>query len=366
MRIKKEIPVKLNIDYDSLGLPEKEDVIFLDIETTGLSPRNSYIYMIGLCIYEEDAFSFTCLMAENASEEYQILNELNKVLTVRHSIVHFYGTTFDMPFIRERCRANGISLDSDAYNETDLFKLVKPCKKLFNLPNCKLQTIEAFLGTGRIDSCSGGELISVYKEYCVNHDEALYELLYRHNRDDVIGLLLILDIIPLMDIYSQPVRLKEEAINSYKDFYGTDRLELLIDFELASSLPSKVNMNNGHCFLSIKESQARIKVPIFHEVMKYYFDDYREYYYLPTEDTAIHKSVAAYVDKDHRTPASARTAYVKKEADFAPQWNPVAPVFKRDYDDKERFLEINDDFLNDDDKLSSYISELIKVLTESK
>ena len=39
-----------------------------------------------------------------------------------------------------------------------------------------------------------------------------------------------------------------------------------------------------------------IKVPVFCEEMKFYYSDYKNYYYLPHEDMAIHKSVSMYVD----------------------------------------------------------------------
>ena len=44
------------------------------------------------------------------------------------------------------------------------------------------------------------------------------------------------------------------------------------------------------------------------DTLKYFYDNYKDYFYLPKEDTAIHKSVATYVDKDFRQ--KAKTAFV--------------------------------------------------------
>ncbi|MGN1205819.1 MAG: hypothetical protein ACI4SQ_02395, partial [Eubacterium sp.] len=44
--------------------------------------------------------------------------------------------------------------------------------------------------------------------------------------------------------------------------------------------------------------------------------DYQNYYYLPTEDTAIHKSVGIYVEKEFREPAKASNCYLKKKGEF--------------------------------------------------
>ena len=40
------------------------------------------------------------------------------------------------------------------------------------------------------------------------------------------------------------------------------------------------------------------------------------YYYLPTEDTAIHKSVGEFVDPSHRKKATKKNCYIKKDCDY--------------------------------------------------
>ena len=42
-------------------------------------------------------------------------------------------------------------------------------------------------------------------------------------------------------------------------------------------------------------------VIIYQGELKHFYPNYREYYYLPHEDRAIHKSVALYVDRNFRT-----------------------------------------------------------------
>ena len=43
-----------------------------------------------------------------------------------------------------------------------------------------------------------------------------------------------------------------------------------------------------------------IRTKVINDSLKYFYTDYKNYYYLPKEDMAIHKSVAAYVDRDHK------------------------------------------------------------------
>ena len=59
-----------------------------------------------------------------------------------------------------------------------------------------------------------------------------------------------------------------------------------------------------------------IRVPIVEDELHYFFSDYKNYYYLPEEDIAVHKSVAAYVDKAYRENAKAYNSYSKKRSIF--------------------------------------------------
>lgn len=52
--------------------------------------------------------------------------------------------------------------------------------------------------------------------------------------------------------------------------------------------------------------------------MKYFFKDYKNYYYLPMEHMAIHKSMAAYVDDAHKEKATKDNAFTTKTGSFIP------------------------------------------------
>ena len=65
--------------------------------------------------------------------------------------------------------------------------------------------------------------------------------------------------------------------------------------------------------------------------LKTFFKDYKDYYYLPAEDTAIHKSVGEFVDKKARVQATARTAYIKKTGSFLPVYDDSDAIFTAEY-----------------------------------
>ena len=79
--------------------------------------------------------------------------------------------------------------------------------------------------------------------------------------------------------------------------------------------------------------------------MKFFFDHPEDYYYLPAEDMAIHKSVATYVDKDFRKKATADNCYTKKDAIFVPQYETlITPFFKESNKDKLTYFELTGSF----------------------
>ena len=64
---------------------------------------------------------------------------------------------------------------------------------------------------------------------------------------------------------------------------------------------------DGYC--KIFPDKLRLCVPVVNDRVKLFYKDYKNYYYLPEQNCAIHKSVAAYVDKSRRTAATKNTCY---------------------------------------------------------
>ena len=95
--------------------------------------------------------------------------------------------------------------------------------------------------------------------------------------------------------------------------------------------------------------------------------NYKDYYYLPEEDTAIHKSVAFYVDKNYRTKAKAATCYSKKTGCFLPQHQVVvSPYFKLEYHDKITYFELTDEFIDNETDVKAYVMHVLSLLLMAK
>ena len=94
--------------------------------------------------------------------------------------------------------------------------------------------------------------------------------------------------------------------------------------------------------------------------LKHFYPDYRDYYYLPFEDTAIHRSVGEYVDRSARKKATAKTCYTKKEGLFLPQFGPLwEPSFKEDYKSSLTYAAYSDELLSQPQTASAYAKQLL-------
>ena len=137
---------------------------------------------------------------------------------------------------------------------------------------------------------------------------------------------------------------------------------LLFSLELEYPLPRRITLGINDIMITGFQKEATINAPIYTEELKFFFDNYKEYYYLPAEDMAVHKSVASYVDKDYREPAKKENCYLRKRGYFISQIDEgILSGYKRTYAEKESFIELTDSFLQDLDLLHAYARHIIRL-----
>lgn len=366
MRISEETLENFSISYPLDRLAPIERILFIDIETTGFTARSSYLYLIGCAYYLAGKWHTIQWMAENFSQEKDILDAFFDFAKLYRYLIHFNGNNFDLPFITQKCEQLSLPYRFDHFQGIDIYRRVAPYKFFLKLPNCKQRTLEQFLGIDRKDVFSGGELIGIYHEYIKNPTEFSENALFLHNADDLKGMLETLPMLAYYDLFNEPVKAKKVQANYYKDVNGNKRKELLITLSLDTLLPRAVSASAGNCFFRGEGAEATLKIPIFDEELKYFYSNYRDYYYLPAEDVALHKSVAGFVDKEHRLPASAANCYTRKFASYLPQWDIVfEPFFKRDYKSRELFFELTDELKKDRQAFSKYAAHVLSMMAST-
>lgn len=359
-----------------------KDNLFFDIETTGFSRTGCFCYLIGAAFTDTDGSHFTVIqwLAEAASDEALLIQEFSRLSEKYSSLIHFNGDSFDIPFLKKRASIHNIQLNLDSMRSIDLYKHAKGLKPLLRLESYNQTSVEHFLGIHRDDIYTGGELIKVYKEYIKNgqssaeHDNN-EKLLLLHNFDDICGLIKISSIVSYNNITSKHITYKNiEYTTTYSNVCETmqtdnktdsisdmaDTAYITLSFSLPDELPVSILLKDEYYVLRAEHSTLKLRLPVITGTLKYFYTNYKDYYYLPYEDTAIHKSVAAYVDSECRIKATKETSYTKKYGTYImlPSYSGDMPVFKKDYNEQNVYLILDSESI--DKTLSDYDTETIK------
>lgn len=353
----------LTLKYPLERLAPLEQILFLDIETTGFTPSGSQLYLIGCAFFKEGNWQIKQWFAQSPEEEPELLKAFFTFAEGYSYLIHFNGNTFDLPYLKQKIHFYDLPYSFSRFEGIDIYRRIFPYKNFLKLPNCKQKTIEYFLGVSREDTYSGGELIPVYKDYLSSHDYNLYHTLLLHNSDDMKGMLEILPILSYYDLFNYNIKARKVQANYYNDIHGIPRKELLMKLVFSSPLPVSVTAMARSCHFKGEGYEGTLIIPIYEEELKYFYANYKDYYYLPTEDAAMHKSIASFVDKEYREQATAATCYTRKFSNYLPQWDIlVEPFFKREYKSKELFFELTDEIKKDRQLFSDYASHILNVM----
>jgi uncharacterized protein YprB with RNaseH-like and TPR domain len=315
-----------------------EKLLVLDIETTGLSPNKNMVYCIGLGYPEEDHIHIHQLFAESQEEEAAILSRLNKICSRFSRVITFNGTTFDLPFLRKRCAFHGISCGIDHLLPLDLYREALRIRRIFPLTGYRQKSFEQFLGLQREDTMDGGALIPVFKRYVRGHHPEDLHLLRIHNQEDVFGLFPLLSLLSYNSLVEQAsYRITETDLT--REAQPRLSVRLRLDYALPVSL-QLLTENGGEAFF--RNTDGLLELPVHHGILRHYFSDYKNYYYLPEENTVIHKSVGKYVDPAHRSRATRENCFLTTETDYLQLRNCREDSFlKRSLKDKNTYIDLN-------------------------
>ena len=120
------------------------------------------------------------------------------------------------------------------------------------------------------------------------------------------------------------------------------------------------------CYFTTDGTHVTIKVPLYCQEMKYFYANYKDYYYLPGQDLAMHKSIASFVDSSRREQAKAENCYTRKTSSFLPEWDAFrAPFFKTSYKDSGIFFEFTQEMKRDKDFFSAYATYIYRHIVQA-
>ena len=201
--------------------------LFVDIETTGLKKETTSLYLIGCGQYTDEGFLTSLLFADSPSEEKMILEEFAARIRSYSHIICFNGDRFDIPYLEYKAGLYGITGMFEGITVLDIYKMCKTLRYLLFPDSMRQKAIEAFLGIEREDMYGGGELIAVYEQYVRTKSPSDLELLITHNREDVLGMHLIMPILYYLDLRNADLTFEDYELKQYTCYDGSVAQEVI-------------------------------------------------------------------------------------------------------------------------------------------
>lgn len=183
------------------ALPEPVDharpLVLFDTETTGLGTGTGTVpFLVGVGRWEDGDFVTRQLLLPEQSDEAGYLDALETLIPPDAVLVSYNGRTFDWPLLVTRYRLHGRK--PPAYGaHLDLLPLARALWK-HRLPDARLASVEAGIcGVQRDHDLAGALVPGRYLDYLRHGRGTLLRDVLEHNRQDVVSMALLLQVLAL-------------------------------------------------------------------------------------------------------------------------------------------------------------------------
>lgn len=204
-----------------LDLPgcRREEICFLDTETTGLSRgAGTVAFLTGVGFFTEDAFVVRQYLMRDYDEEAFLLSRVAEHMEKSRLLCTFNGAAFDLPLLENRFTMNRMRDRFCPRPHVDLLPVSRRVWKL-RLKKCNLSSLEeAVLGEPREDDLPGALVPERYFSFLKSRDFSLLEDVLEHNAQDIVSLPMILA--RLAGLHEAPV----ETAEAPEDLYSLGRI----------------------------------------------------------------------------------------------------------------------------------------------
>ncbi len=308
-KIQKKIPLK-NFQFYNEVFFDTNAMLF-DIETTGFSPKTSFLYMIG-CAYIDNEFLYIFqFLSQKTSEEEMLLKEFCNHCNKNSAYLTFNGLGFDVPYLQSKFKKYKLEDPFINSKQIDLYKELRYLKEYLKIENIKQKTFESFLGINRNDKFSGGELISTYLSYERTMDPDLEDLLLLHNFEDLTGLFQITSCLSYKSAFWGEFDFEDGKLIKDINYDQLPMNYIVLKGTLKNNIPMPISFQWKTFYISLEEQKISISVRVENEAVIVPYQNAKDYYYLPNEDIAVLKSLATSIPQKEKVPAVKENCYGK-------------------------------------------------------
>ena len=259
-------------------------------------------------------------ISEQESDEYEMLTALSDALDSIRRIITFNGNAFDLPHLHQKYKAFDLMDPLQGKQYLDLMLRLKPISRFLALPSGKLADFAGFLHLAQPDGSDevlprpalpdGSDKVLQASFHFLPGAEEKHEA---STPNDALYTLECMSLLHYADFLDQGARIREVT---------TDEERVIFRLHYPDGFPVGFSVHDSGFHLRFSEDgTVLLSSRICNGSIRYYHTDVKNYWYLPLEGYAIHKSAAQYVDKSRREKAVRENCY---------HLVPVSPAFLQD------------------------------------
>lgn len=167
---------------------EAEEVLVLDLETTGLGRSQTLAFLIGLGYFEKGKYVVEQIFLPQPEAEASSFDRLRELLEEKSLLLTFNGKSFDIPVLESRLLYHHIWLDLRSKDHIDLLHLARRLWKN-KTPSCALETLEYYI-LGQIrdagEDIPGALIPQTWLQFLTTGDTQMISRVFQHNRLDIL------------------------------------------------------------------------------------------------------------------------------------------------------------------------------------
>ncbi len=171
-------------------LPERE-LLFFDIETTGLLGAGTVAFLVGFGRWRDSQFQITQFFLHDRELEEFMLKTIATQLSSARLLVTFNGKSFDVPVMQTRLVMNGMTEAADMLDYLPHLDLYSSVRKLGKHPLHKMNlqaSVRRFLGIKRFDDILGSMIPALYYIYERDKNPSVLDPIFKHNCMDILDM----------------------------------------------------------------------------------------------------------------------------------------------------------------------------------
>ncbi len=166
------------------GFCQDQDFAIVDIETLGLSERP--IILLGIAKPTKTLVCTSQFLLRDIQDEPSAIWALISQLEPNLSLISYNGRSFDIPYIKQRLAYYGLDVPLDNPHFDVLHFTRRALRN--KLSDCKLETVEKYIGIKRDINIPGALVPHFYETYLRTKNPGPLVPIVEHNRQDLLTL----------------------------------------------------------------------------------------------------------------------------------------------------------------------------------